>query len=80
VAARPGLEKKIARYAPGYIAFLGKAACSAIFERRNLSWGRQEMRFGGAGVWVLPNPSGLNRAFDLKRLTSAYSELFEAVA
>jgi G:T/U-mismatch repair DNA glycosylase len=29
---------------------------------------------------VLPNPSGLNRAFNLDKLTDAYRELFEAAA
>jgi TDG/mug DNA glycosylase family protein len=33
------------------------------------------MKFGGAEVWVLPNPSGLNRAFSLEELVSAYRDL-----
>jgi double-stranded uracil-DNA glycosylase len=77
IEARPGLERKIRRYAPRYIAFLGKPASSAIFNRRELSWGRQPDRFGGANVWVLPNPSGLNFAFPLESLITAYRELFE---
>ena len=79
IAARPELERKIARYAPRYLAFLGKPACAAILNRRDLAWGLQEMQFGGADVWVLPNPSGLNCAFTLTMLVSAYGELFEAV-
>ncbi len=79
IGARPELELKIRRYAPRYIAFLGKPACSAIFNRPELFWGRQPTRFGGAAVWVLPNPSGLNRAFPLERLITAYRELFAAV-
>ena len=35
----------------------------------------QQATFGAARVWVLPNPSGLNRAFDLAGLVAAYSEL-----
>jgi TDG/mug DNA glycosylase family protein len=79
IEARPGFERKIRRYAPRYIAFLGKPAYSAIFNQRELTWGQQAVRFGGAVVWVLPNPSGLNRAFPLERLISSYRELFEAV-
>jgi TDG/mug DNA glycosylase family protein len=75
----PELELKIRRYAPRYIAFLGKAACSAIFDQRTLTWGPQPLCFGGAVVWVLPNPSGLNCAFTLERLTIAYEELFNDV-
>jgi TDG/mug DNA glycosylase family protein len=78
IEARPDLEQKIRWYAPRYIAFLGKPAWSAIFSRREFPWGQQIMRFGGATVWVLPNPSGLNRAFPLERLITAYRELFEA--
>lgn len=80
IQARPELERKIRRYGPRYIAFLGKPACSAIFNQREVRWGRQTMRFGGAQVWVLPNPSGLNRAFTLEGLIAAYRELSEVAA
>jgi TDG/mug DNA glycosylase family protein len=78
VAAAPVLERKIRRYAPQYLAFLGKPAFTALFKQPQLLWGQQAVRFGGAAVWVLPNPSGLNRAFTLDRLVVAYRELFEA--
>jgi TDG/mug DNA glycosylase family protein len=78
VEARPKFERKIRRYRPRHLAFLGKPACSVFLNRRELSWGRQSMRFGGAAVWVLPNPSGLNCAFTLEMLTTAYKELFDA--
>jgi TDG/mug DNA glycosylase family protein len=78
IEGRPELERKIQQYGPRYIAFLGKPACSAIFNQRELPWGCQPMRFGGAKVWVLPNPSGLNRAFTLENLVTAYRELVEA--
>lgn len=69
------LKGKILRYHPRYLAFLGKPAFSAIFRRGRVDWGQQLLRFGGAEVWVLPNPSGLNRAFNLERLVSAYRDL-----
>ena len=62
-------------YRPRILAFLGKPAFAAIFNKRSVAWGRQEVLFGGAEVWVLPNPSGLNRAFRLDALVSAYREL-----
>ena len=40
-----------------------------------IAWGRQPGRFGGAAVWVLPNPSGLNRNFSLAALVEAYRDL-----
>jgi TDG/mug DNA glycosylase family protein len=78
IEGRPALERKIRRYAPRYLAFLGKAQCAGIFNQPEVIWGRQSQRFGGAEVWVLPNPSGLNCAFTLESLTMLYRELFEA--
>lgn len=80
VAARPVFERKISRYRPAYVAFLGKAAYAAFLNQRHLSWGLQQTRLGGSLVWILPNPSGLNCAFTIGRLTDLYKELFEAVA
>jgi double-stranded uracil-DNA glycosylase len=73
--AASSLSAKIACYSPEYVAFLGKAAFSAIFAKRSLSWGRQEERIGGAKTWVLPNPSGLNRSFSVDQLVRYYTEL-----
>ncbi|MGA2049761.1 MAG: G/U mismatch-specific DNA glycosylase [Terracidiphilus sp.] len=80
IAARPAFERKIAKYRPRYLAFLGKPACSVFLNQRNLSWGLQPTKLGRSAVWVLPNPSGLNRAFAIGTLTDAYRQLFEATA
>jgi double-stranded uracil-DNA glycosylase len=72
-------RRKIEQYAPRNIAFLGKMALSAISGTRNIEWGLQSEPFGGAHAWALPNPSGLNRAFDLDALVAAYRELRLAV-
>jgi len=72
------LERRVTKYQPRFLAFLGKPAFAALFEKRNVDWGLQDVTFGGANVWVLPNPSGLNRAFNLDALVSAYRELREA--
>ena len=69
------LERKLRRYRPRYLAFLGKPAFAAIFRKGSVNWGQQFMRLCGAEVWVLPNPSGLNRAFSLEELVSAYRDL-----
>jgi TDG/mug DNA glycosylase family protein len=79
IAARPVFERKVAKYRLRYLAFLGKPACSAFLNQRNLLWGLQPTTFGGSAVWVLPNPSGLNCAFTIDMLTDAYRELFEAM-
>ncbi|WP_025119974.1 MULTISPECIES: G/U mismatch-specific DNA glycosylase [unclassified Serratia (in: enterobacteria)] len=72
------LKEKILRYQPRALAILGKQAFSNAFGVRNASWGRQEMMLGETEVWVLPNPSGLNRA-TLEQLTESYRELFLAL-
>lgn len=73
--ATPLLEAKITKFAPANLAFLGKAAFAAISARADCDWGRQSEVFAGANTWVLPNPSGLNRAFGLDRLTAYYRDL-----
>lgn len=77
--AGDGFRRKVERYAPRHVAFLGKMALAAISGRRSIDWGRQTEPFGGACAWVLPNPSGLNRGFDLDALVSAYREVRIAV-
>jgi len=79
IAAAGPFERKIARYAPRFVAFLGKAAYSALSGRRDIAWGPQSAPLGGAAVWVLPNPSGRNLAFSLDQLVGAYRELHQAV-
>jgi TDG/mug DNA glycosylase family protein len=78
--ARPGFEAKIRRYAPRAVAFLGKRGYGAMCGQVNVPWGLQPDAFGGAMIWVLPNPSGLNRGFSLDSLTVAYRELRNALS
>ena len=75
VLAAAVLERKIARYAPRAVAFLGKPAYSAIAGRQGIEWGAQLTPFGGASAWVVPNPSGLNRSFSTEDLVEAYRRL-----
>ncbi|VVA48510.1 G/U mismatch-specific DNA glycosylase [Serratia ficaria] len=72
------LKEKILRYQPRALAILGKQAFSSAFGVKNAPWGRQEVMLGKTEVWVLPNPSGLNRA-TLEQLTASYRELFLAL-
>ena len=63
VAGRRRLERKVQRYAPRWVAVVG----------------RQPERIGSAGLWVLPNPSGLNANHQLPELTQAFRALRRAV-
>lgn len=65
--------------APEWVAFLGLAAYRIAFGRRSAKIGRQPERIGPAGVWLLPNPSGLNAHYQLPDLVRTYGELHDAV-
>jgi TDG/mug DNA glycosylase family protein len=69
------LREKVEAFAPECVAFLGKAAYGAIVRQRDIAWGRQERAIGGAIVWIVPNPSGLNRGYSMEDLVTAYEEL-----
>lgn len=70
---------KIKEFRPKHIAFLGKVAYKTFSGKKQISWGLQSEDFCGSKVWVLPNPSGLNRGFSLQNLTIYYSELYYAI-
>jgi TDG/mug DNA glycosylase family protein len=57
-----GLQARIAAAEPDNLAFNGKNAARAALER-NIDYGLQEERIGGAPVWVLPSTSGAARKF-----------------
>lgn len=76
--AASDFERKVAGYAPRFVAFLGKAAYAALTGRPDIAWGPQPLAMAGSAIWVLPNPSGRNRAFSLDRLVGAYRELHAA--
>jgi TDG/mug DNA glycosylase family protein len=69
-------KTKMIQFQPKYIAFLGKPAYMAFSGKKQIVWGLQPQDFCGAKVWVLPNPSGLNRGFSLNELVDYYQQLF----
>ena len=73
------LKRKIARYRPRFVAFLGITSFRTAFGVRAGQVGRQDMTLGGAAVWVLPNPSGLNAHFLLPDLARLFGELKTAL-
>lgn len=72
-------KTKMSHYQPKYIAFLGKPAYMAFSGKKQIPWGAQPGDLCGAKVWVLPNPSGLNRGFSLNDLVVSYRELCQAI-
>jgi TDG/mug DNA glycosylase family protein len=78
-SAASSFERTVTRYAPRFVAFLGKSAYAALSHQREVSWGLQAATIGNSALWLLPNPSGRNRAFTLDQLVDAYGELHRAV-
>jgi TDG/mug DNA glycosylase family protein len=72
------LAAKVRRYEPAWLAVLGVTAYRTATGRRDVRIGPQEADLGGARVWVLPNPSGLNAWFPLDRLVEEFANLRRA--
>lgn len=70
----PRLIEKIEFYQPKALAVLGKQVYRQAFRVRDVMWGKQEMTIGNTEIWVLPNPSGLNR-MSFGTLLKSYREL-----
>jgi TDG/mug DNA glycosylase family protein len=73
------LRRKLARYRPRVIAFLGLGAYRLVAEQPLARVGRQEEAFAGVEAWALPNPSGLNAHYQLGELARCYGELARAL-
>ncbi len=70
------LSELVRRLRPEWLAVLGVGAYRAAFGRTRAAAGRQPDRIGGAGVWLLPNPSGLNAHYRLPELVVEYARLW----
>ncbi|WP_053207392.1 mismatch-specific DNA-glycosylase [Jiangella muralis] len=66
------LAAKVARLAPAVVAVLGITAYRTAFARPRAVAGPQPDGLGGAQLWVLPNPSGLNAHETPDSLAAAY--------
>ena len=69
------LQDKVERYQPRALAVLGKEAYKRAFGQKKVEWGEQPVSAGATQIWVLPNPSGLNRA-SLEEMVEAYRQLY----
>ena len=77
-AGVPVLTDLAARTHPKWIGFLGVTAFRIAFGVPKAAFGPQDLRIADARVWVLPNPSGLNRRWTAAALITEYSHLREA--
>jgi TDG/mug DNA glycosylase family protein len=70
-----GLEAKVRRHRPAWVAFLGMGMYRVAFDDRQAVLGEQPGRLADARVWVLPNPSGLNAHYQVPDLIRLFAEL-----
>ena len=78
VAGRARLARKVRRYRPRIVAFLGMGAYRHAFGLPTAPLGEQPERFEGARVWLLPSPSGLNANYQLAALVAELRKLRRA--
>jgi TDG/mug DNA glycosylase family protein len=78
VRGGPRLRAKVRRYRPRYLAILGIGAYRVAFRRPKAVLGPQPEPVGGATVWVLPSPSGLNAHYQAGDLARLFRELRES--
>ena len=68
------LADEVARRHPRVVAIVGLTAYRQGFDRPGARAGRQDEALGGAELWVVPNPSGLNAHATVADLARAYAE------
>jgi len=69
------LRALVERERPRWLAMVGISAYRVGFSEPKAQVGRQATTIGATGVWVLPNPSGLNANYQLPQLAEAFGAL-----
>ena len=72
------LKTKVAILRPRCVAVLGLQAYRTAFRRPAAVIGPQPEVLGGALLWLLPNPSGLQAHYQMPEMTEMYKSLFVA--
>ena len=73
------LADKVEHLRPQWLAVVGVTAYRTAFGRRTARIGPQDHTVGGARVWVLPNPSGLNAHWTTPTMAEEYGRLRASV-
>jgi TDG/mug DNA glycosylase family protein len=68
------LRRNVSAWRPRVVAVVGITAYRDAFARPKAQQGRQDETLEGAGLWVLPNPSGLNAHDTVASLAATYAE------
>jgi double-stranded uracil-DNA glycosylase len=80
IAARAALLRKVRRHRPAVVALVGVTLYRALLPARRkvaVTLGPQPETFGGAELFVLPNPSGRNANYRYAEMLAAFNSLRE---
>jgi double-stranded uracil-DNA glycosylase len=77
-AGAEALARRVERWQPAVVAIAGVTAYRAAFQRPRAPLGPQPEGIGGAALWTVPNPSGLNAHETVDTLAEAYREVAAA--
>ncbi len=83
VAGLKILRRKVRRFAPDIVAFVGVTLFRFVFGTRSgvpVTLGLQDETFEGSTVFVLPNPSGRNAHFSYSEMLAAFRGLTSDVS
>lgn len=69
------LSERVERLGPRWLAVVGVTAYRTAFGEKKARIGPQERTIGGARVWALPNPSGLNAHWTVQTMAQEYERL-----
>jgi TDG/mug DNA glycosylase family protein len=73
------LERKVRRYRPRFLAFLGITAYRTAFQKPLAVLGLQPETLAEAKIWLLPSPSGLNAHHSPASLAVLFGELRQEI-
>lgn len=69
------LRELVARVQPVWLGVLGITTLRAALKQKDISMGPMREKWGKTGIWVLPNPSGLNAHLKMESFAAALAEL-----
>lgn len=75
VAGGQDLAERVREIGPEWLAMLGVTGYRAAFRDPRAQLGPQTATIGGARVWIVPNPSGLNAHFPPAALAVEFARL-----
>lgn len=78
-AGRHDLAHTVLTYRPRWVALFGVGAYRTAFGHPRARVGRQQELLHGAGIWVLPSPSGANGSYPLVELVRELREFRDAI-